>query len=104
VHHLNAVSSHKFVVCLQLWVPTDRVPDHHPGEQVFDSSCYLMLFSYPETLTLSSCGFVPGRSRTDNKLVSLSPGKNAAFCFDVKQCHFFFILIQWVLLIILHYF
>jgi len=31
------------------------------------------MFSYPETLTLASCNFVPGRSRTDSKLVSLSP-------------------------------
>jgi len=59
---------------LQLWVPTDRIPDHHPGEGVFNSSYYLSVFSYPETLTLASCNFVAGRSRTDNKLVSLAPG------------------------------
>ena len=51
------------------------MPDRHPGEAVFDNSQYLSLFSYPETLTLASCGFVLGRSRTDNKLVSLSPGR-----------------------------
>ena len=64
---------------LQLQVPTDRVPDHHPGEPVFDDTRYLSLFSYPETLTLASCNFVPGRSRTDSKLISLSPGKPRCF-------------------------
>jgi len=69
----------KMMCLLQLQVPTDRVPDHHPGEPVFDDTRYLSLFSYPETLTLASCNFVPGRSRTDSKLISLSPGKPRCF-------------------------
>lgn len=48
--------------------------DIHPGESLFVNSRYLCLFRYPETLSLSSCGFTPRGSRTDKQLVSLSAG------------------------------
>ena len=60
-----------------------KIKEVHPGEAVFSSSRYQILFRYPGSLTLSSCGFKPGvdrsdgktgASRTDKLLGSLMPG------------------------------
>lgn len=45
----------------------------HPGEMIFDICRFKSLFSFPESLTLTSCGFLPGHSRTDQVMLSLPP-------------------------------
>ena len=47
----------------------------HPGEHVFDANRFGQLFSYPDGLSLASCGFVPGRTYLEKQLGAISTGK-----------------------------
>ena len=63
---------------LQLHVVESVIQDCHPGEVVFDPSRYQCLFSYPDTLTLAACSFVPGSGYVDRYLASAEAGSGTA--------------------------
>ncbi|KAI0243383.1 hypothetical protein LSAT2_012197 [Lamellibrachia satsuma] len=50
-----------------------EIMHRQPGETVFHPGHFGCLFSYPETLTLTSCGFVPGSSFLDKQLANPAP-------------------------------
>lgn len=60
---------------LQLEMCRKEIMHRQPGETVFHPGHFGCLFSFPETLTLTSCGFVPGSSFLDKQLATLPPGE-----------------------------
>ena len=54
----------------------------HPGEHVFNADRFGQLFSYPDGLSLASCGFNPGRTYLEKQLASISTGSIESQCFN----------------------
>ena len=69
------------------------IQERHPGLVVFTADRYKQLFSFPETLTLESCGFKAGMSRIDKNLTTLPPGER--FVLIEKNACSFLRPIQW---------
>ncbi|KAK2168180.1 hypothetical protein NP493_1241g00000 [Ridgeia piscesae] len=70
-----------------------EIMHRQPGETVFQPGRFGCLFSFPDTLTLASCGFVPGTSFLDTQLATLPPDLPVQFlCHGTVQLDVVFVL------------
>ncbi|XP_071946743.1 uncharacterized protein [Antedon mediterranea] len=54
--------------------PTNHMPDMYPGDEIFNLNQLGNIFSFPSTLRLADCGFIPVRGKaTDDLLWKASP-------------------------------